>query len=59
MKGHRKMEGEEMEAVIESLAARPVITLGLGAFLSGVALMYLVMQRTRKRRVQQAQQNNA
>lgn len=40
--------------VIESLAARPGITLSVGAFLSAVALFYLVMQRTRKRRLNDA-----
>lgn len=45
-----------MDVIIESLAARPIITVGVGAFLSGVALFYLVMQRTRKHRIRQAQQ---
>ncbi len=42
-----------MDVIIDSLAARPLITVGAGAFLSGVALFYLVMQRTRKHRLQQ------
>ena len=45
-----------MQFVIDSLMHRPLITVGLGAFLSGVALFYLVMQRTRKHRLKQAQQ---
>jgi len=40
-----------MDLVIEALTARPAITVGAGAFLSGVALFYLVMQRTRKHRL--------
>lgn len=43
-----------MQTVIESLTARPLITLGIGAFLSGIALFYLVIQRTRKHRIKQA-----
>jgi len=46
-----------MQAIFDSLASRPLVTLGIGAFLSGVALMYLVMQRTRKHRIEQAKQN--
>ncbi len=42
-----------MDIIIESLTARPVLTVGIGAFLSGVALFYLVMQRTRKHRLEQ------
>jgi len=45
-----------MDVIIEALASRPVITVGVGAFLCGVALFYLVMQRTRKHRIRQAQQ---
>ena len=45
-----------MDVIIESLTARPVITVGVGAFLSGVALFYLVMQRTRKHRLRQMDQ---
>lgn len=47
-----------MDAIIEALAARPIVTVGVGAFLSGVALFYLVMQRTRKHRIRQAQQRS-
>jgi|GEM_PF-2643347 len=43
-----------MQNVIDSLFARPLLTLGLGAFLSGIALFYLVIQRTRKHRIEQA-----
>ncbi len=46
-----------MNTVIDALTTRPLLTLGLGAFLSGVALLYLVMQRTHKHRVEQAQRN--
>ncbi len=42
-----------MEYIFDSLTARPIITLGVGAFLSGVALFYLVMQRTRKHRIRE------
>ena len=42
-----------MDVIIAALAARPAITVGVGAFLSGVALFYLVMQRTRKHRLRQ------
>ena len=42
-----------MDVIIESLSARPVVTVGIGAFLSGVALFYLVMQRTRKHRIRE------
>ena len=45
-----------MDVIIESLTSRPFITVGAGAFLSGVALFYLVMQRTRKHRLQQMDQ---
>ncbi len=48
-----------MDAIIEALTARPVITVGLGAFLSGVALFYLVMQRTRQHRLAQLEQKNS
>lgn len=41
-----------MGLIVTSLFAKPLMTLGVGAFLSGVALMYLVMQRTRKHRMQ-------
>lgn len=43
-----------MQQVIDALMSRPFLTLGLGAFLSGVALFYLVMQRTRKHRIEKA-----
>lgn len=45
-----------MQNVIDSLIQRPVVTVGVGAFLSGVALFYLVIQRTRKHRIKEAQQ---
>lgn len=44
-----------MQNVIDSLAQRPFVTIGVGAFLSGVALFYLVMQRTRQHRIKQAE----
>ena len=47
-----------MQNILDSLTARPLLTLGLGAFLSGVALFYLVMQRTRKHRINQAEGRN-
>ena len=45
-----------LETVIASLIARPGVTIAVGAFLSGVALFYLVMQRTRKHRIRQAEE---
>ncbi len=42
-----------MKFIIDSLTARPFVTLAVGAFLSGVALLYLVMQRARKHRLRQ------
>jgi len=47
-----------MQNIFDSLAQRPVLTLVLGAFLSGVALLYLVMQRSRKHRIEQAREHN-
>jgi len=47
-----------MQNVLDSLTSRPLLTLGLGAFLSGVALLYLVMQRTRKHRINEARDQN-
>ncbi len=44
-----------MQTIFEALLGRPLLTLGLGAFLSGVALFYLVMQRTRRRRIIEAE----
>ena len=44
-----------MQTVIDALIARPFLTVGVGAFLSGVALFYLVMQRTRQHRMKQAE----
>lgn len=43
-----------MQYVIDSITARPFLALGVGAFLSGVALFYLVMQRTRRQRIERA-----
>ena len=43
-----------MQHLIDSVTERPLATLELGAFLSGVALLYLVMQRTRRHRIRQA-----
>ena len=40
-----------MTTLINALNANPVLTGGSAAFLCGVALFYLVMQRTRKHRV--------
>jgi len=42
-----------MDIIIEALTARPLVTAGFGAFLSGVALFYLVIQRTRKHRIRE------
>lgn len=46
-----------MQQIFDALLGRPLVTLGLGAFLSGVALLYLVVQRTRKHRIRQAERN--
>ncbi|MCB1339135.1 MAG: hypothetical protein KDK10_17330 [Maritimibacter sp.] len=48
-----------MDAIIEALVARPIVTVGLGAFLSGVALFYLVMQRTRQHRLSQIDEKSS
>ena len=48
-----------MQTVIDSLVARPALTVAIGAFLSGVALLYLVMQRTRKHRINEAKGDKA
>ena len=45
-----------MDFVIDALTARPILTVGAGAFLSGVALFYLVMQRTRKHRLEEMEE---
>ena len=45
-----------MDVIIDALTSRPIITVGVGAFLSGVALFYLVMQRTRKHRIRERQE---
>jgi len=47
-----------MTNVINSLTQRPIVTLGLGAFLGGVVLLYLVMQRARKHRIRRIEENN-
>lgn len=44
--------------VIDSLTQRPIFTLGLGAFLGGVVLLYLVMQRSRRHRIRRAEENH-
>ena len=46
-----------MQHVIDSLISRPGITLGVGAILSAVALAYLGLQRTRKRRLDKIDRN--
>jgi hypothetical protein len=43
-----------MQYVIDSLFSRPILTIGVGAFLSGIVLLYLVAQRTRKSRIDKA-----
>ena len=42
-----------METLIDGLTYRPLLSLAFAAFVSGVALFYLVMQRTRKHRLEQ------
>ena len=46
-----------MTSLITALTANPVLTAGSAAFMCGVALFYLVMQRTRKHRLVHAGQN--
>jgi len=43
-----------MQFLTDTLMTRPTLAIGLGAFLSGVALLYIVIQRTRKRRMEQS-----
>jgi len=50
------LTGDDMQHIFDALLARPFLTVGLGAFMSGVALFYLVMQRTRKHRIRDAEQ---
>ncbi len=47
-----------MQQAIASFVERPFLALGIGAFLSGVALFYLVMQRTRKHRIETARKGD-
>ena len=42
-----------MQTLIDGLTHKPLLTLAVAAFVSGVALFYLVMQRTRKHRLDQ------
>lgn len=48
-----------MQQIFSSFVDRPLLALGIGAFLSGVALFYLVMQRARKHRIEQARKYEA
>ncbi|SMH51686.1 hypothetical protein [Maritimibacter sp. HL-12] len=43
-----------MQTVFDSLTQRPMLTLGLGGFLGGFVLFYIVIRRARKRRIIQA-----
>lgn len=43
-----------MQQVFSSFAERPLFALGVGGFLVGLVLFYLLMQRGRKHRVEQA-----
>lgn len=43
-----------MQSLLETIMDRPVFSVGLGAFLSGVALLYVLMQRTRRHRIEQS-----
>lgn len=43
-----------MENPINTLVNNPAMALGVAVFLSAVALFYLVIQRTRKHRLEQA-----
>lgn len=47
-----------MQTLIDGLTHRPLLSLAVAAMLSGIALFYLVMQRTRKHRLQQLENNN-
>ncbi len=42
-----------MEFITDLVSLKTILTFGAGAFVSGVALFYLVMQRTRKHRAQE------
>ena len=42
-----------MEFISDLVSMKTILTFGAGAFCSGVALFYLVMQRTRKHRAQE------
>ena len=50
-------EAKKMEMLVDGLLYKPLVTLAVAAFMSGVALFYLVMQRTRKHRLQQMEEN--
>jgi uncharacterized membrane protein len=41
-----------MQSFFVSLADRPAFAIAVAAFLSGVALFYVVMQRTRRRQIE-------
>lgn len=47
-----------MQNVIDSLLQRPLVTVGVGSFLASVALFYILMQRTRKHRIDEARRND-
>lgn len=43
-----------MTYLLGTLLVRPVLTLGLCAFFSGLALLYLVIHRNRRQRIEHA-----
>jgi hypothetical protein len=43
-----------MQQVFSSFAERPLLALGVGAFLCGLALFYVLVQRNRKHRIKLA-----
>ena len=48
-----------MQDLVTNLLERPAATLSVGAFLSGAALLYLVIQRSRRRRLESARESDS
>lgn len=44
-----------MKNLFTAFAEKPLFALAIAAFLTGVSLFYLVMQRTRRKRIMQAE----
>jgi hypothetical protein len=47
-----------MQGIVDALMQRPFLAVSLGGFLSGVALFYLVVQRTRRRLIRQSEERS-